>query len=369
MRAIRVTALLATSLLAACATTRPGDQLAAERDPWEKTNRSIYQFNRGLDNAVVKPATKVYRATVLKAAQRGITNFFNNVDEPFSFLNALLQGKVEQAARTFGRFAINTTLGVGGLADHATDMGLPPEPEDFGQTLAVWGVKSGPYVMLPFLGPSTLRDAVGFGVERVSDPYRIGLSELNLSTTESLGVNGLELADTRSYVMDTADPLLQGSADEYATVKSAYLQYRWNLIHDGAPPEDETESPAAPTVETTPDEPAAEPAATEAVTPGESTPAPAEDADPAKPVPAPAPEKPSPATPEAPAEPAAPVEPAEPATPSPAPAPEQPAPATPKKPTPAPGQPMPEQPEQPTPSETPPPASPDEPTTPDKPTR
>ena len=296
MRAIRVSALLAASLLTACATT-PGDQLAAERDPLEKTNRSIYSFNRAIDKAAVKPATKVYRAVVLKAAQRGVTNFFNNVDEPFSFINSLLQGKVDQAMRTFGRFAINTTLGVGGLADHATDMGLPEEPEDFGQTLAVWGVKSGPYLMLPFFGPSTVRDAVGFGVERVGDPFRVGLGELNLSTTESLGVSGLELADTRSYVMDTADPLLEGSADEYATVRSAFLQYRLNLIHDGAPPEEEdfAPPPAAPGVATQPTQPtpAAPPEGAQPITPGESAPEPADDTQPADPVATPAPEQPA----------------------------------------------------------------------------
>lgn len=325
MRTIRVAALLAATLLTACATT-PGHQLAAERDPYEKTNRGIYNFNRAIDKGAVKPATQVYRAVVLKAAQRGITNFFNNVDEPYSFINSLLQGKVGQAMRTFGRFAINTTLGVGGLADHATDMGLPEEPEDFGQTLAVWGVNSGPYVMLPFFGPSTIRDAVGFGVERVADPYRIGVNELKLSTLETVGVTGLELADTRSYVMDTADPLLEGSADEYATVRSAFLQYRLNLIHDGAPPEEEyLAPPAAPGVATqpAPTDPAATPEGAEPTTPGESAPAPAGDTRPAEPRTDPAPD--------APAAPAA--EPSEDAPEKPDPtAPEKPTPTTPEQP-------------------------------------
>jgi phospholipid-binding lipoprotein MlaA len=321
LRATRVAVLLTASFLAACATT-PGHQLAAERDPLEKTNRSIYSFNRGLDKAVVTPATKVYRAVTPTAAQRGIGNAFNNVDEPFSFINAILQGKVKQALRTATRFLINTTLGVGGLADHATDMGLPEEPEDFGQTLAVWGVKSGPYVMLPLFGPSTLRDAIGFGVERVGDPYRVALSEANLDTLETVGVTGLELADTRSYVMDTADPLLEGSADEYATVKSAYLQYRWNLIHDGAPPDDYEEPAAAPAgapVDTAPPAapaadpnaapaPAADPAAPAAETPGEATPAPADADAPTTDAPAAAPEAEQevtspPAAPEKPTEP------------------------------------------------------------------
>ncbi|MDO9487524.1 MAG: VacJ family lipoprotein [Sphingomonadaceae bacterium] len=276
MRATRVAVLLAATFLGACATT-PGHQLAAERDPYEKTNRGIYNFNRGLDKAVVTPATKAYRAVTPKAAQRGIGNVFNNVDEPYSFVNAVLQGKVKQAFRTAARFLINTTLGVGGLADHATDMGLPEEPEDLGQTLAVWGMKSGPYIMLPLFGPSTVRDAIGFGVERVADPYRLAINEANLKTIETVGLTGLELADTRSFVMDTADPLLEGSADEYATVKSAFLQYRWNLIHDGAAPDeyDESTPAAAPGAATEPTDPpaAGDPALPAAETPGESTPA------------------------------------------------------------------------------------------------
>ncbi len=299
MRATRVAALLAATFLGACATT-PGNQLAAERDPYERTNRSIYNFNRGLDKALVTPATKAYRAVTPKAAQRGIGNAFNNVDEPYSFINAVLQGKVKQAFRTAARFLINTTLGVGGLADHATDMGLPEEPEDLGQTLAVWGMNSGPYVMLPLFGPSTVRDAIGFGVERVGDPYRIAIDRANLTTLETVGLTGLELADTRSYVMDTADPLLDGSADEYATVKSAFLQYRWNLIHDGAPPDEYDESTpaapaAAPRVAAPPTEAptaASDPVAAAAETPGEATapvdaePADAEPADAAPAVPA-----------------------------------------------------------------------------------
>ena len=287
LRVTRVAVLLAATFLGACATT-PGNQLAAERDPYEKTNRGIYKFNRGLDKAVVTPATKVYRGVVPKAAQRGIGNAFANVDEPFSFINAILQGKVKQAFRTATRFLINTTLGVGGLADHATDMGFPEESEDLGQTLAVWGMKSGPYIMLPLFGPSTVRDAIGFGIERVGDPYRIAISEANLDTLETIGLTGLELADTRSYVMDTADPLLEGSADEYATVKSAYLQYRWNMIHDGAPPDEYDESTPAPVAgdASASTGPAAE-------TPGEATPAPVTDAEAAAPAGA-SPETPAP---------------------------------------------------------------------------
>jgi phospholipid-binding lipoprotein MlaA len=250
-RILRPVTLAALLLTAACATT-PGNNVKAVSDPYEQTNRKIYAFNSALDKAVVTPATKVYRAVTPQAAQRGVSNAFNNVDEPWSFVNALMQGKIAQAFRTVDRFLINTVLGVGGLADHATDMGRPEEPEDLGQTLAVWGVNSGPFLILPLFGPSNARDGLAFGIERFTDPYRLGVSELKLTTVESLGLTGLELADTRSYIMDTADSLLKGSADEYATVRAAYNQLRQNEIYDGAPPEEEELPPLPPAAPTEP---------------------------------------------------------------------------------------------------------------------
>jgi phospholipid-binding lipoprotein MlaA len=241
---VRQSLVLAAALLAAGCATTPGDMRTAEVDPLEGFNRGMYKFNKGVDTVAVKPATQVYRAVVPKAAQNGLRNGFNNVDEPFSFINALLQGKIKQAFRTLDRFLINSTLGVGGLADHATDMGRPEEPEDFGQTLAVWGVRSGPFIVLPLLGPSTLRDAVGTGLEFAgADPFRQFKNELNLTRTQSLAATGIELLDTRSFVIDTADALLKGSADEYVTVRSAYLQLRQSAIYDGAPPEEEAAPP------------------------------------------------------------------------------------------------------------------------------
>jgi phospholipid-binding lipoprotein MlaA len=230
--------------LSACATT-PGNQRVAQADPLEPVNRGIYAFNDGVDTVVLTPATKVYRAVVPTAAQRGATNAFNNVDEPLSFVNALLQGKPKVAANALGRFMVNTVLGVGGLADHATDMGLIRQEEDFGQTLAVWGVNSGPFIVLPLFGPSTFRDGVGLGAEFLGDPYRLALNEANLSNAAEWGLTGLELLDTRSQLMSTADVLLLGSADEYATVRAAYLQLRESEIYDGAPPEEVEELPAA----------------------------------------------------------------------------------------------------------------------------
>jgi phospholipid-binding lipoprotein MlaA len=224
--------------LSACATT-PGGVAEAEQDRFEKTNRAIYRFNKGVDTALIKPTAQVYRAVVPGAARRGASNALDNVDEPLSFINALLQGKIKAAFRAVDRFLINSTLGVGGLADHATDMGLPKQEEDFGQTLAAWGVGSGPYVMLPLFGPSTLRDVVGLGVDSVSDPWpQFQKHAVRLTATERLGVTGFEVIDLRSRLIDTADPLIEGALDEYATVRAAYLQQRLTDIHDGDPPED-----------------------------------------------------------------------------------------------------------------------------------
>lgn len=235
--------------VAACATPHPGsmDQ-AVNADPYEKTNRSIYAFNKGLDHYALKPVTKVYRAVTPEAARHGVTNAFNNIQEPESFVNAILQGKIKQAFRTLDRFILNTTLGVGGLSDVASDLQRPEEPEDFGQTLAVWGMKSGPYLMLPFFGPSTLRDGIGTGIGFVGDPFPYGRNvALHPTFVAKVGQFGASTIDLRSKIMDAGgDKVLGGSLDEYATIKSAYLQHRQSLIYDGNPPLDDDFGPAPP---------------------------------------------------------------------------------------------------------------------------
>ncbi len=233
-------ALGATALLLASCAHHPGGMRVAQADPWEKFNRGVYGFNKGLDKVAIKPATQVYRTVTPKAAQRGLRNFFNNVDEPFSAINSLLQGKPGDFIHTMGRFFINTVLGVGGLADHASDMGLEERPEDLGQTLAVWGVGSGPYLMLPFFGPSMVRDAVGVGAEFAgADPYRYFKSHIGLTTRQQQAGTVIEAIDKRSYLMDTTDTFLKTSLDDYTTLRSAFLQSRQSLIYDGAPPEEE----------------------------------------------------------------------------------------------------------------------------------
>jgi phospholipid-binding lipoprotein MlaA len=238
--------------LGACATPRVGSNASALRDPYETTNRRVYGFNRNLDKYALRPAAQAYRAVVPQVARRGVSNAFNNIDEPVSFINAVLQGKVKQAFRVADRFLLNSTLGVGGVADVATRMGRPEEVEDFGQTLAVWGIKSGPYLMLPLLGPSTFRDLGGFGVDFVTDPVSYARNAaLNPSFVESGAQFGLETIDLRSKLIDAgADGVLEGSLDEYATVRSAFLQRRQSDIYDGVLPDDDDEpvedAPLAP---------------------------------------------------------------------------------------------------------------------------
>ncbi len=232
MRASLFIAMSASLLLGACAST-PGHHLKAEQDPLEPFNRRVYDFNKGVDKVFIKPTTVVYRTITPAAARRGASNALDNVDEPLTFVNALLQGKPKVALNAVGRFVVNTVLGVGGLADHATDMGLQKQEEDFGQTLAVWGMNSGPYLMLPLLGPSTFRDTIGFGVDTLSDPFSHAQREAGLSGRERMGVTGFEIIDLRSRLIDTIDPLLRDSADEYALLRSAYLQNRQSLVTDG----------------------------------------------------------------------------------------------------------------------------------------
>ena len=266
MRRPTVLIALAAALLApACATT-PGGDAMAQRDPLERINRPIFTFNRALDKAVVRPAARTYTLLTPEAGRRGVSNFFENADEPWTAINAVLQGKPRVALRALARFLINTTLGVGGLADHATFFGIQPQDEDFGQTLAVWGLGSGPYLMLPLLGPSTLRDSAGLAAELQADPYGILRRRLRLSTVHRIALTGLEGLDTRARLLDGADSVLDTAADEYATVRSAYLQNRRSDIFDGSPPiEDDdwdwqAEADAEPGEEAAGDPPAPGPA-------------------------------------------------------------------------------------------------------------
>ncbi|WP_076072834.1 VacJ family lipoprotein [Sphingomonas montana] len=197
------------------------------RDRYEKLNRGIWGFNQLVDRIILKPVSTGYRTVIPRVARRGITRVFSNLGEPWSFVNNLLQAKPKRALNNLKRFVVNTTIGVGGLADHATKIGIAARPEDFGQTLAVWGVKSSAYVVLPLFGPSTVRDGVGTGVAFVADPYQIALNQSNLSVWTKRGVAALSLVNARAGLTESgADGFLQASLDPYAAARSAFRQRR-----------------------------------------------------------------------------------------------------------------------------------------------
>lgn len=227
MLATRVTlAVAAVALLAGCATT-PGSDEVAGRDPLEGFNRGVWGINQGVDRYALKPASTAYRTVTPRPARRGLTRVMANLGEPFSAINNLLQGKPGRALRNLERFVINTTIGVGGLADHATTLGLEPAYEDFGQTLARWGVDGGPYLVLPLLGPSTLRDGAGTAVGFVADPYNIALPETGLNQSERIGLAVLNVVNIRANLTESgADAFLASSLDPYTAARSAFLQRR-----------------------------------------------------------------------------------------------------------------------------------------------
>ena len=239
--------------LSACTTTRVGTDRLAEKDPLEGLNRAVWAVNRGADKVVVKPFTQVYRAVTPKPARDGVRNFFANVAEPFSFINNVLQGRVDRAMRNLGRFAVNSTVGVGGLFDQATRAGIQPASEDFGQTLAAWGANGGPYLMLPLLGPSTLRDGVGTGVAQFADPYRVCLSECGLPHGVPLALTATQVISIRDGLIETgADSFLESSLDPYAAARSAYLQRRRAEILNQESDDAATEAAAAADAEANP---------------------------------------------------------------------------------------------------------------------
>lgn len=201
-------------------------------DPLEGYNRAMFGFNDGVDKAIVKPVASGYKKVVPAFARTGVSNFFSNLGDVWIGINNVLQGKLGEGASDFGRFAINTTVGVLGLFDVASDAGLEKHNEDFGQTLGRWGVGSGVYVVLPFLGPSSVRDGFGLlAVDWQGDPvWYVG----NVPTRNEL--YALRLVDTRASLLDASRLMEEAALDRYAYLRGAYLQRRRNLVYDGNPP-------------------------------------------------------------------------------------------------------------------------------------
>lgn len=235
-RTALVLGLLSLTLFAGCASTNN------PRDPLEPLNRAVYQFNDALDKVVMKPVATVYREVLPDFARTGVTNFFSNLYDILTALNSLLQGKIADAASDVGRIAINTTIGIAGLFDVATEIGLEKHKEDFGQTLGRWGIGDGPYLQIPFLGPSSIRDAVGTFVDVKVDP--IGwIWRDHIATRNSLW--GLYFVNLRAILLDSTKILEEAALDPYEFQRDAYLQRRRNLVYDGNPPtqKDEDEMP------------------------------------------------------------------------------------------------------------------------------
>ncbi len=230
---------LATMLLvilgtSGCATVPPGDPV--DYDPWEKMNRSLYQLNDAVDSVSLRPIAKGYKKILPEPIRNGITNFGRNLGGPRNSVNNFLQGKPARGFSELARFVVNSTVGIGGLIDVATASGVEAFPEGFGQTAAVWGVPSGPYVMAPFLGPQTLRSLVLL-------PANIELDVLHhvdsSSVRDRLWV--LRTIDLRHRVLSLED-LMQDSKDPYVTLRESYLQNERFEIYDGNPPvEDDDE--------------------------------------------------------------------------------------------------------------------------------
>lgn len=201
-------------------TLPPPAQLPVSFDPWEKWNRKMHRFNNGVDRRVAKPLAKAYVAVVPRPVRLGVSNFFVNLGQPVSAVNALLQGKPKQAAQALGRFALNTTLGVGGLFDPASDAHLPLHSEDFGQTLGVWGWKRSRYVELPLFGPRTVRDVLGMAADAPLAP----LPQVQEDKVRVF-LQGLQLVDIRTQLF-AVDSMREGAADDYTLVRDAWLQRR-----------------------------------------------------------------------------------------------------------------------------------------------
>ncbi|MEP7067913.1 MAG: VacJ family lipoprotein [Usitatibacter sp.] len=223
-------AFLAALTLSACATTG-GDP----RDPWEGLNRKTFAFNDALDRAVLKPIAQGYQKVTPAFAQEGVNNFYANLEDIGTTLNNLAQGKVKRGAGDAARFAVNTVLGVFGLWDVATPMGLEKHDEDFGQTLGWYGVPPGPYFVIPFLGPSTARDAPA----RFVDPSWFYNDYLPDRVYWSFW--GLDKVRTRANLMKAEGILDQAALDRYTFLRDAWLQRRRNQVFDGNPPKEKEE--------------------------------------------------------------------------------------------------------------------------------
>ena len=225
LRVLLVSASMLMTLLGGCATT------GNPRDPLEPMNRAIYSFNDGVDQAIFKPVAEAYRAVLPSFVRTGVSNFFANINDVSIALNNLLQGKPVDAISDVGRIVVNTTAGVLGVFDVATEFGMEKHNEDFGQTLGYWGMSDGPFLMLPLLGPSNPRDTVGLAADFKLDP----ITYVDPSRDRNI-LWGSRSVSQRAHLLDASKILETAALDPYDFLRDAYLQRRRNLVHDGLPP-------------------------------------------------------------------------------------------------------------------------------------
>lgn len=230
--AVKIAAVAAVTMLAAgCATPPPADDPEARaefeqlNDPLEPMNRGVFEFNQGLDKALIKPAAQGYREVVPEFGRDRVEDFLTNLEAPLVFINDILQGEVSRAGTTLGRFVMNSTFGVLGIMDVAEPMGMEGHDEDFGQTMAVWGVPEGPYLMLPVFGPSNPRDGIGMAVDMYADPVGWWTADVDAdwASPTRTAVGGI---DTREEYLEILDDIERSSLDYYASIRSMYRQNR-----------------------------------------------------------------------------------------------------------------------------------------------
>jgi phospholipid-binding lipoprotein MlaA len=234
--AIRIGILTATLVLSGCATTNP-------KDPLEGFNRVMFNFNDAVDQTAVKPAAQAYSA-LPTFLQTGVGNFFGNLGDVSTAINNFLQGKPADGLSDVMRVAVNSTMGLGGLLDIGTEAGLPKHKEDFGQTLGKWGVKSGPYIVLPLLGSSTLRDTVALPLDFQADPWWHYTRPVHIRNLGAV----LRAIDQRAAVLEASNLIEEAALDRYVFVRDAYMQRRESKVHDGESPTSTYEYDVGPTL-------------------------------------------------------------------------------------------------------------------------
>ncbi|RJF99674.1 VacJ family lipoprotein [Noviherbaspirillum saxi] len=232
---IKISILAAALLLTGCATTNP-------KDPFEDFNRAMFTFNDTVDQAAIKPAAEVYSTLLPQFVQIGINNFFGNLGDVWTGVNNFLQGKIADGLSDVMRVAVNTTMGFGGVLDIGSEAGLVKHKEDFGQTLGKWGVASGPYLVLPILGSSTVRDTFATPLDFKGDPwhYKAPVHVRNVGST-------IRVIDLRSSVLDASNLVEEAALDRYVFIRDAYMQRRQSKVFDGEVPSSTYEHDVGPT--------------------------------------------------------------------------------------------------------------------------